>query len=296
MSDELPIGLVGVGLLGSAIAERLIAGGMSVVGFDIDRAQLATFAANGGLPVDHPEDIFRHCETIVVSLPNSDIVANLVASILPALRPGQLIIDTSTGEPARMIAMGKQLAHHNVHYVEALVAGSSQQVRVGEVILFLGGEADALEPAGRLLAYVTSSQFRLGAVGSASRFKLVHNMLLGLHRAALAECLTFASSLGFDQAETLQILQQTPAASAVMQTKGKRMVERDFSPQARLSQHLKDVRLIVAEAEKHGCQTPLSELHQVLLEHAEQLGFGDADNCAIIEAFRAPARNKSDER
>ena len=80
----------------------------------------------------------------------------------------------------------------------------------------------------------------------------------------------------------------SPAASAVMDTKGQRMVAGDFVPQAKLSQHLKDVRLILAEAENSGCRAPLSELHRALLERAEELGFGEADNSAIIEAFRPP--------
>ena len=139
-----------------------------------------------------------------------------------------------------------------------------------------------------LLAAITSKHFHLGPVGTASRFKLVHNLVLGLHRAVLAEGLEFAESLGFDQEVTLEILKQTPAQSGVMETKGRRMVERDYGLQARLSQHLKDVRLILAEAERAGTNTPLSRIHKTLLEQAEELGFGDADNSAVMEAFRHP--------
>jgi 3-hydroxyisobutyrate dehydrogenase len=71
-----------------------------------------------------------------------------------------------------------------------------------------------------------------------------------------------------------------------METKGELMVSGDFSPQARLAQHLKDVRLILTESERANCQTPLSQLHQALLETAVELGFGDSDNSAIIEVFR----------
>ena len=112
--------------------------------------------------------------------------------------------------------------------------------------------------------------------------------MLGLHRAVLAEGLVFAESLGFDQEVALDILNQTPAHSGVMETKGRRMVKRDYGLQARLSQHLKDVRLILAEAERAGTKTPLSQIHKTLLEQAEALGFGDADNSAVMEAFRHP--------
>jgi len=180
-----------------------------------------------------------------------------------------------------------------VLYVEALMAGSSAQVSAGQVVLFVGGEDDAVTKVNPMLTAITATHFHLGTVGAASRFKLVHNLLLGLHRAVLAEGLTLAASLGIELGEALRILPQTPAASAVMETKGQQMVTGDFAPQARLSQHLKDVRLILAEARRNGCSTPLSQLHQTLLEQAEDLGFGDADNSAIIEAFRSPTQKKS---
>jgi 3-hydroxyisobutyrate dehydrogenase-like beta-hydroxyacid dehydrogenase len=123
-------------------------------------------------------------------------------------------------------------------------------------------------------------------VGTASRFKLVHNLVLGLNRAVLAEGLSFAKVLGFDPERVLEILKETPACSKVMESKGRKMVSGDRAPQARLSQHLKDVRLIVAAAEQRGLPIPLSRVHQQLLERAERLGFGDADNSAVIEAYR----------
>jgi 2-hydroxy-3-oxopropionate reductase len=98
--------------------------------------------------------------------------------------------------------------------------------------------------------------------------------------------LVFAEDLGFSSEETLRILRETPAVSGVMDTKGKRMVDRDYEAQARVSQHLKDVRLILSSAARLSSKVPLSKMHESLLEQAEQLGFGDADNSAVIEAYR----------
>ncbi|MHA1570886.1 MAG: NAD(P)-dependent oxidoreductase, partial [Alphaproteobacteria bacterium] len=131
----------------------------------------------------------------------------------------------------------------------------------------------------------------LGAIGQAARFKLVHNLILGLNRAALAEALLFGQSMGIAPADTLRILEQTPAASTVMQTKGHKMVTRDYAPQALISQHLKDVRLILEQAKTHGAPTPLSAVHRRILERAEARGFGDADNSAVIEGLDIDATN-----
>ena len=191
-----------------------------------------------------------------------------------------------------MVAISESMRAKGVAYIEATVAGSSSQVRAGSACLFLGGDERTIGVLGELLAAIAPKCFSLGPVGAASRFKLVHNLVLGLNRAVLAEGLSFSESLGFAPAVVLEILKETPAASMVMESKGKKMVSGDRQPQARLSQHLKDVRLIVAAAQGEGLELPLSVAHQRLLEQAEALGFGDADNSAVIEVYRQQAEDK----
>ena len=281
------VGLIGVGLLGSAIAERLISQGFKVRGFDVDPTQLVSFAKRGGIAVNRPEEVVQDCQTLLLSLPSSEIVRSLLTELQAELQPGQVVIDTTTGDPCEMVSIAEFLNSVGVDYVEASVAGSSAQVQNGEVTLFVGGDFQVFENVESILGSITKQHYYLGPTGSASRFKLVHNLLLGLHRAVLAEGLHFAETLGFDPGEALRILVNTPAASEVMQTKGERMVSRNYSPQARLSQHLKDVRLILTEARRHNIPTPLSQLNETLLEQAEQQGLGDQDNSAVIEVFRS---------
>ena len=282
------IGLIGVGLLGSALANRLIDSGIRIHGFDSNEKQLESLRQSGGIAYDSPTEVVQNCNVLILSLPSSDVVLSLVEQLRNDFEPSQIVIDTTTGDPQQMVAISQSLAELGVSYLEATVAGSSSQVATGEVALLLGGDTEVVERVKPLLTAITSKHFHLGSAGTASRFKLVHNLVLGLHRAVLAEGLVFAESLGFDQEVALEILNQTPAHSGVMETKGRRMVKRDYGLQARLSQHLKDVRLILAEAERAGTKTPLSQIHKTLLEQAEALGFGDADNSAVMEAFRHP--------
>ena len=282
------VGLIGVGLLGSALANRLIDSGIRVHGFDTNEKQLESLKQSGGIPFDSPMEVVQNCNVLILSLPSSDVVLSLIQQLRNDFEPSQIVIDTTTGDPQQMVAISQSLAELGVSYLEATVAGSSSQVTTGEVALLLGGDTEVVERVKPLLTAITSKHFHLGPAGTASRFKLVHNLVLGLHRAVLAEGLVFAESLGFDQEVALDILNQTPAHSGVMETKGRRMVKRDYGLQARLSQHLKDVRLILAEAERAGTKTPLSQIHKTLLEQAEALGFGDADNSAVMEAFRHP--------
>ena len=179
------------------------------------------------------------------------------------------------------------MAKQGAYYLEANVAGSSELAKHGEATLFLGGDTETIEHHWELLEALAAKRFHVGPVGAASRFKLVHNLILGLNRAALGEGLAFAEALGFDAGEALALLKETPAVSAAMEAKGGKMAGGEYHPpQARLVQHLKDVCLIRLLASKTGAQTPLTDVHQNLLEKAEALGFGEADNAAIIEVFR----------
>jgi len=112
--------------------------------------------------------------------------------------------------------------------------------------------------------------------------KLVTNLVLGLNRAVLAEGLVFAKSIGLSTERALEVLLNSPASSRTMETKGPKMVNSEFAPQAKLSQHLKDVRLILDEAARTSRELPLTALHAQLLERAEAEGYGELDNSVII--------------
>ena len=281
-SATKPIGIIGVGLVGNAIADRLSAAGWAVMGYDLAPIEnINVTVANSAT------DVCTHCTTVFLSLPTSEVVANVLDEVAPALTPDHLFVDTTTGDPEDAAAHVACLASFGAAYLEATVAGSSDLLRKGEAPIFVGGEEPDVERARPLLEILNERLVHLGPAGAASRFKLVFNLVLGLHRAVLAEALNFGEALGFAPATVLEVLENSPAYSPVMTTKGQRMAERSYDPpQARLSQHLKDVRLILAQAARKGASVPLSELHRELLERAEEYGFGDSDTSAVREAFR----------
>jgi 3-hydroxyisobutyrate dehydrogenase-like beta-hydroxyacid dehydrogenase len=283
------VGLVGIGLLGSALAARMLAAGFRVVGYDLDVAKRDALAAAGGEVLDSALEVFRRHDTVVLALPDSDAVAALVESVAPALRAGLLIVDTSTGDPLAAEQLAARLFAAGVAYLDATIAGSSAVVRAGQGVVMIGGTESAVAAARPILACCGKQAFHLGPWGAGSRMKLVVNLVLGLNRAALAEGLTLAAALELDLPTTLATLQATAAYSAIMDAKGPKMIAADFTPQARLAQHLKDVRLILAAAERSGTGLPLSKTHRALLERAVELGCGDLDNSAVIRAFEHEA-------
>lgn len=280
-----PIGLIGLGLMGSAMAARLHRAGRQIFGWDISPKARVAFAKLGGTPAQNLTQVFAQCEIILLSLPNSEITAAVLAEAKPFLRANQIIADTSTGDPADAIRFAKQLAARRATYLEATISGNSDQVRRGEVLVMVGGEKSAFAKTKNIFSTFAARTIYTGKTGSAAQMKLVTNLVLGLNRAALAEGLVFARALKLDGDQTLEILRNSMAYSRMMDVKGEKMLRGDFKPQARLSQHLKDVRLMLAAAKSSGTNLPLSKTHKKILSLAESSGLGNLDNSALIRVI-----------
>lgn len=278
-----PLGLIGLGLMGQALTSRLLAGNYSVIGHDLSPGRLAEFTALGGHSATSPLEVAQRAQTILLSLPDHHIVAEVIAQMAPALQPGCVIIDTTTGDPQAAAELGDKLAALGVDYLDAEISGSSAQVARGEVLVMAGGTAGAFKQCAKIFASFAQKAVHTGPCGSGTKMKLVTNLVLGLNRAALAEGLAFAGELDLHLSQTLEILRESMAYSRIMDTKGEKMIREDFVPQARLAQHLKDVRLMLTATKLH---LPLSEAHRTVLERAVNLGFGEADNSAIIKAIQ----------
>jgi 3-hydroxyisobutyrate dehydrogenase-like beta-hydroxyacid dehydrogenase len=279
------VGLIGLGLMGTALAERLLEHGYRVAVWNRTRQKADPLLARGAEWSDNP---LVSCERVIFSLYTSDAVAQVLEQMQTGLRAGQIVLDTTTGEPAQTEALGKRLAARRVRYLDAPISGSSEQTRRGEATVIASGDRNAFDACDDLWRVIGRRVFYVGPCGNAARMKLISNLVLGLNRAALAEGLAFAEAIGVAPAEALEVLAGSMAYSRAMDVKGRKMVERDFSVQARLSQHLKDVRLILQTAREAGLPLPLAEAHRRLLEQAEAAGLGDLDNSAIVEILRQP--------
>jgi len=289
------IGLIGLGLVGSAMAERLIADRFNVIGFDIDPAKCEQLEQLGGVAVNSPTQVAEQTDRIILSLPDTDAVLKVVegpGGILETKGRGGsrtapvYIIDTTTGEPDKTAELAKRLAERDVYFLDAPFSGSSQQVRDKEVVFMVGGEKAAYEKCMDIFKSLGTKVFYLGASGNGSRAKLAGNLILGLNRLALAEGLVFAAKLGLEPQAFLELLKVTPAYSAAMDVKGEKMLDGDFTPQARLRQHHKDVSIMIKYAEHLQQELPLSKVHLEVLEKAIAAGDGELDNSAVIREIQ----------
>lgn len=287
---KTPVGLIGLGLVGSALAERLLDAGERVVGWDIDPGRVAALGESGGKDA---QEVFSSCRRVLLSLPSHREVADVILAAGASLNRGLTIIDTTTGDPGSTEELAASLAERGIAYLDATISGSSAQVRAGSVTLMVGGDAESFAASADIFESIGRQTFHTGPAGTGAKMKLVTNLVLGLNRAALAEGLVFAEALGLDPTLSLAVMRGSAAYSKTMDTKGERMIHGDFAPDARLSQHLKDVRLIVDIGRRAGLPMSLSAAHRAVLEDAEAAGCGELDNSAIIKVLMAPDRNRT---
>ena len=278
------VGVIGLGLMGGALADRFRAAGIRVFGYDTRDECRSRLAKIGGEPATSSRDVFESTRLVVLSLPDSGVVREVIEQA-GKLHARTTIVDTTTGKPEAAAAMGQRLAECGVEYLDATLTGSSAQARTGELVVTAGGPADVFSRVEPLFRAFAKQWFHVGPWGSGARTKLVVNLVLGLNRAILAEGLAFARQCGLNLDMVLEILRSSAAYSRAMDSKGRKMIDEEFSAEAKLNQHLKDVRLIVEAGDEAGAKLPFTHMHESLLAKLASCGLGECDNSAIIRAF-----------
>jgi len=283
------VGLIGIGLVGAALAEHLISHGYSVIGYDIAREQTDHLQRLGGRAVHSPAEVADAVDCILLSLPDTRVVRQVIEGPRGVLEAGRLpscVIDTTTGDPQETIQLAERLAERSVTLLDATISGSSRQIARREAVFMVGGDRGAFDACRDLLDALSDRVLYLGPSGAGSKAKLATNLILGLNRLALAEGLVFAETLGLDLESFLCLLKAGPAYSAAVDVKGAKMLRGDFTPEARLKQHYKDVSLILKYASQVAQELPLTAVHADILEKAIEAGDGELDNSVVINEIR----------
>jgi 3-hydroxyisobutyrate dehydrogenase-like beta-hydroxyacid dehydrogenase len=287
MQPNTPVGIIGLGLMGTALSERLIEADVPLIGFDIEPARRANLRTAGGMVATSVSELAGRSATIIIAVFSGEQVEALFGEIENAAGPARpIVICTTTCGPDEMTRLARRAASAGIAFVEAPISGTSAEVRDGTATALVAGEAGAIESVSALLEILCPRRVRVGAVGDASRTKLAINLILQNNRAALAEGIAFAERLGLDGRAFLAAARESAAYSRVMDTKGEKMLTRDFRPQSHLSQTLKDAELIIEEAGRLGLLLPMTTTQAELLRAAIVLEGPDSDSAAVIEAIR----------
>jgi 3-hydroxyisobutyrate dehydrogenase-like beta-hydroxyacid dehydrogenase len=287
------VGVIGAGLMGTAVTQRLIAAGFEVLVYDVDAGKREAIARSGAKAEANASVVIAACEINVLAVFNTDQVEEVVAGPgggVDAIAQGgagaRIFVVTSTCDPDRLAALAQRVAAQGAHVLEMPISGTSRQVAKGDGVGLVGGPCEIADRAANVLDAICPRRHYLGAVGNGSRAKLAVNLILGLNRAALAEGLVFASRLGLDPVAFLDVARGSAAYSQVMDIKGDLMARREYRDvQSRVDQSLKDFSLMLEQARSKGQDLPFAAVYARMLEDCVAHGEAEWDNAAIAEAI-----------
>ena len=293
MQVNAPVGIIGLGLMGTALSERLLDANIEVIGFDIEAARCEKLKAAGGAIAASVRELSGRSGTVLVAVYSGEQVEALFGDIEIGAGPARpIVICTTTCGPDEISRLALRATSAGIALVEAPISGTSAEMRAGTATALLAGETNTLESVSTLLDILCPRSVHVGAIGDASRTKLAINLILQNNRAALAEGIAFAERLGLDGRAFLAAARESAAYSRVMETKGRKMLTRDYEPQSHLAQTLKDAELILGEAWRRGLRLPMTAIQADLLRAAIALEGPDSDSAAVIEAIRRPVASE----
>lgn len=293
------VALLGVGTLGSIFADRLLNAGLTLTLFDLDDRRVAPLVVRGARAATDVVDLVRDAGVVLVSLPNPVATQQAVlgpSGALAACRPGTLIVDTSTIDPATAREVAHQAAGNNIDYVEAPLSGGDEEgsgvdaARAGATTFICGGTAEAVERARPLLGMLGRHILHVGPAGTGATAKLVSNHIAGLHNLVAAEAIAVGRAAGLSLDTILAVLRHTDAQSYwLFNYLVPRLARQDFDDGFAIDLQHKDHRLFGQLAAEHNAPTPLNDLALQLYEAMREQGLGrkDLSEAANVAAEQA---------
>lgn len=286
------VAIVGVGLLGSAVARRLLAAGFAVCGYDVRRAAVDALATEGLAAAASVADAVQGADVVFTILPSLESVDAMVrggGGILERAGRDTTIVQMSTISPELARTLAAAAAARGVRFLDAPMSGTSAMVARGDCTIFVGGDAADLETCRPVFDAIARTTIHVGTAGTAMLAKLATNLLVGLNTVALAEALVLGVKGGLDPARLLEILKESAATSRMVEVRGPLMVSHRFDAQMKLDLFVKDFALMLEEGKRVGAPLLLTGLARELAVAAAGAGHGSDDLAAIVTTLETMA-------
>jgi 3-hydroxyisobutyrate dehydrogenase/glyoxylate/succinic semialdehyde reductase len=281
------VGIVGLGIMGGAIARNLVDRGWRVIGFDTDAARQADLAvANVAIAADVAQ-VARDAPVIMTSLPSPAAAEDVAQAIANSDQPPRIVVELSTltiADKLRFEAILKKAGHIAL---DCPLSGTGAQAKNRDLVVYASGDSHAIARCMSLFADFAKQSADLGVFGNGSRMKFVANHLVAIHNVAAAEAMILAQRAGLDPKMVVEMVGPGAGGSRMFQMRAPMMVEGVYEPATmKVSTWKKDMAIIAEFAEDVGCATPLFTLTQPVYTEAIVMGLGDQDTAAVFEVLK----------
>jgi 3-hydroxyisobutyrate dehydrogenase-like beta-hydroxyacid dehydrogenase len=286
------IGMVGLGIMGSAISGSLVKAGHAITGCDIDPVKRQALEEAGGTAVETVGEVVAACPVVLSALPSVGALEAVVAEICDAAPAAECtLIELSTLPIDTKQSARTRLQEVGVAMIDCPMSGTGSQAATGDLALFVSGEPELCAKYSEVFDGFSRVHHYVGPFGNGSKMKFVANLLVGIHNVATAEALLLARQAGLDVEETLRVVSSGAGNSRIFELRGPLMAEEKFTPaMIMMKVWQKDVDLISEFAEELGTPTPLFAATRPLYEAALEAGYGDEDSAAVYKVLRSAVR------
>ena len=270
------IAFLGIGLMGFPMARRLCEAGHTVQAWNRSRDKAERLLAYGAVVQDSAALAVTGADIVITMLENGSVVQEVLFSsnAVAAMKPGTVVIDMSSIKPVEARAQAQQLGEMGIAHLDAPVSGGTIGAEQGTLAIMAGGKTPTFERARKVLEAL-GRPTHVGPSGAGQLAKLANQMIVGITIGAVAEALLLCEKGGADMARVKEAITGGFADSRILQVHGQRMVDRDFTPRARMAVQLKDLRNALSTAEEIGFQAPITQLFEQL--YAQGIAHGDTN-------------------
>jgi L-threonate 2-dehydrogenase len=284
-------GLVGLGIMGSAMSGHLLDRGHAVVGYDVQADAVQRFERAGGVAVPSVAQVAQRADLVITSLPTVDAALEVCAELARGARAGLVVAETSTLPHEVKERCRAMLVEAGAELLDCPLSGTGAQALERDVVVYGSGDEAAFERARPVLSAFSRSVRYLGPFGRGSTMKLVANLLVAVHNASTAEAFALGEAAGLDPQQIYDTIRDGAGNSVIFEKRGRLMVDRSYRPAtAKISMFVKDVGLVRDFAGQLGVETPMVDATRALYDRGVEMGLADADAAALLDVLRRADR------
>ncbi len=284
------IGVVGLGVMGSAMSGHLIEAGFDVVGYDLEPEKVTALAERGGTAAESVGAVAERSGIVLFSIPSVEALDDITEKVASAAHPDLLVVEMGTLPLSAKTHARDRLAEVGVELMDVPVSGTGLQAADATLVVFASGSEEAYRRAKPVFDVIGRSSYHLGEFGNGSIMKYIANLLVSIHNLATAEAHALGIAAGLDPALVQRVMSDGVGASKIFDIRGPMMVADEYDPPAaRLDIILKDARIIRDYADEVGSPTPLLDAAIPLYEQSTAAGLGNLDAAALCRYLEQTA-------
>jgi len=288
---RVPVGVIGLGIMGSAMASNLLQAGFQVIGTDIIAERRAQLAEAGGVACEGTREIGQRCRHIVLSLPSEVALCAVCDELVESCSKDAIVIETGTLPLLAKQRTRDRLAARGVILLDCTLSGTGAQAKDRDLAVYASGDAEAIQEVRPILEGFARVCYDLGEFGNGTKMKLVANLLVAIHNVAAGEALLLGARLGLDLATVVKVVGDGAGGSRMLQVRGPVMVNRTWDqPTMKNSVWQKDLVLISQALQAAGCAAPLFSATLPIYAAAMNTGHAEHDTAAVYEVLEGMAR------